>query len=170
LKKRIVNADELFSKRAEMAANVSRWLDENNYRYRTLHNDYTVLDVDAKIASFTINICVPSHEDLDCVQMDSATKMNGAEKKALDSLDERMHRHCMWLMKAFLLKKANELDFLYAMEPRTLDFQRARLIAVIDYKELNKKRFLNAISAIVRVFDQLKIEHSRLLGDYPAET
>jgi hypothetical protein len=170
LKKRIANAGELFSKRAEVAANVSRWLDENNYRYRTLHNDYTVLDVDAKIVSYTINICVPSREDLDCVQMNSTTEMNEAEKKALDHLDERMHRHCMWLMKAFLLNKASEFELLYSMEPCTLDFQRTRLIAVIDYKELNKKRFLNTISGIVHVFDQLKIEHSKLLRAYPAGT
>lgn len=153
-----------------MAVSVSRWLDENNYRYRTLHNDYTVLDVDAQIASYTIKICVPSHEDLDCVQMDSITKMDGAEKKALDSLDEKMHRHCMWLMKAFLLEKANEFDLIYAMEPCSLDFQRARLIAVIDYKKLKKKHFLNTISGIVYAFDQLKIGHSKLSRAYPAET
>ena len=153
-----------------MVTNVSRWLDENNYRYRTLHNDYTALDVEAKIASYTINICVPSHEDLDCVQMDSTTEMNEAEKKALDSLDEKMHRHCMRLMKAFLLKKANEFDIIYGMEPRSLDFQRARLIAVIDYKELKKEHFLNTISGIVYTFDQLKIEHSKLFRAYPAET
>ena len=148
----------------EMASKVNKWLEDLGYPYATLENDYTVLDVDAKVSLYTFNICVPSGKEFYSVHIESKLELSSDEKKKLDKMEENIREQFLRSIKRICLVNAGNMKFIYGM--KWSDFSGVDFTHIIEYDELNKKRFLKTLSNMVKVLDLV----NRELTNYAVRT
>ena len=150
----------LESLKDEMASKVIRWLKDEGYPFTKSENDYTLLDVDTKVSSHVINICIPSYKKFDNVHIRSKIELSSDEKAKLDAMEPDIRHRFLVHIKLLGLKAFPEMHLIYGME--WSGFRGIEFCGIIQYEEFNKKTFLETISYMVKVLDLVNLEYDQL--------
>ena len=153
-----------------MSSKVSLCLKDLGYPTTTLENDDYALKVDAKVSSYPINIEISCIKELDCVFIRSKLELSSYEKKKLDNMDHNTRLRFLGHVKGLCMVKSRDIRGIYHFIRRKQratgnmydNFLGVGFSIVINHEEFNKKRFLKAISDMVKVLDLLKLEYTKL--------